>query len=238
MYIVKFGGSAITDKTKPYTYVKGRISYIASTLRGRPAVLIHGAGSFAHPHVKTYGLTPLGIAYTKAALKRLTSYVIEELAEAGVYAMPIEPSDIFWRDTPTRLEPIKHALENGLYPLLHGDIVPADVGYVVISGDDIALQLTKALKPNAVVFLMDVDGIYTAPPGTPGASKIQRIESDIDIEGTAGIDVTGGVRKKIAVGLAIAALGIPVFYCSIMDREAVEKILEGKTPESCTMAEP
>ncbi|ACB39121.1 isopentenyl phosphate kinase [Pyrobaculum neutrophilum] len=238
MYIVKFGGSAITDKTKPYTYLRGRISSIAPALRGVRAVLIHGAGSFAHPHVKAYGLTPLGIAYTKAALKRLTSYVIEELAEASVPAMPVEPSDVFWGGDVVRLDPIRHALDNGMYPLLHGDIVPADAGYVVVSGDDMAAALSKTLKPNAVVFLMEADGIYTAPPGTPGAVKIPVLKSAVDVDGTAGVDVTGGVRKKVEAGLAIAALGIPVYYCSIRDRKALEEVVSGGRPESCTAVEP
>jgi isopentenyl phosphate kinase (EC 2.7.4.-) len=29
MFIVKFGGSAITDKTKPYTFLRGRIAQAA-----------------------------------------------------------------------------------------------------------------------------------------------------------------------------------------------------------------
>jgi isopentenyl phosphate kinase (EC 2.7.4.-) len=238
MYIVKFGGSAITDKTKPYTYLRGRISRVASTLRGARAALIHGAGSFAHPHVKAFGLTPAGIALTKATLRRLTALIIEELLDAGIPAMPIEPSDVFWGKTLARRDAVTHALEHGMYPLLHGDIVPSDEGYVVISGDDIAVELAKIYKPKAVVFLMNVDGIYTAPPGSPGAEKIKRLKSELSIEGTAGIDVTGGVRKKIEAGLAIAALGTPVYYCSITDKEALEKILRGEQPESCTAVEP
>ncbi|AFA40326.1 putative archaeal kinase [Pyrobaculum oguniense TE7] len=238
MYIIKFGGSAITDKTKPHTYRPGRIAAAATELRGRPAALIHGAGSFAHPHVKAFGLTPLGIALTKAALRRLTSYVVDELASAGVAAMPVEPSDVFWGRTLARPEVIRHAVAHGLYPLLHGDIVPSDEGYTVISGDDIAVELAKLLNPKAVVFLMDADGIYTAPPGAPGARKIERITEELDVEGTAGVDVTGGIRKKVEAGLEIAKLGVPVYYCSITDREALRLILNDEKPRTCTAVEP
>jgi Predicted archaeal kinase len=238
MFIVKFGGSAITDKTKPYTFLRGRIAKAAPALRGRRAVLIHGAGSFAHPHVKAFGLTPTGIALTKATLRRLTALVAEELLEAGLPAMPVGPSDVFWDRSLVRREVITHALERGLYPLLHGDIVPSDGGYMVISGDDIAVELARFYKPSAVIFLMNVDGIYTAPPGTPGAEKIGRLKADLSVEGTSGIDVTGGVRKKIEAGLAIAALGTPVYYCSITDRESLERIARGEQPENCTAVEP
>ncbi|MCU7787949.1 isopentenyl phosphate kinase [Pyrobaculum sp. 3827-6] len=234
MFIVKFGGSAITDKTRPYTYIRGRVASVAAEIRGVPAVLIHGAGSFAHPHVKAFGLTPLGIAYTKAALRRLTAYIVEELAQAGVAALPVEPSDVFWGKTLARPEVVTHAVRHGMYPLLHGDIVPSDDGYVVISGDDIAVELAKLLKPRAVLFLMNVDGIYTAPPNTPGARKIEIIRGDVEVEGTAGIDVTGGVRKKIEAGLAIARLGAPVYYCAITDRASLREILNGGEPRNCT----
>jgi len=238
MYVVKFGGSAITDKTKPYTYRRGRVAKAAAELRGRQAVLIHGAGSFAHPHVKAFGLTPLGIALTKASLRRLTAYVVEELAEAGVAAMPVEPSDVFWGRELRRVEVLTHALSHGLYPLLHGDIVPSDGGYVVVSGDDMAVEVARLLRPRAVVFLMDVDGIYTAPPGTPGAERIRRVTPGLAVEGAGGVDVTGGVRRKVESGLEIARLGIPVYYCHVEDREALRGALDGGHPERCTVVEP
>ena len=238
MFVVKFGGSAITDKTRPYTYLRGRVARAASAFRETQTVFIHGAGSFAHPHVKTFGLTPRGIALTKATLRRLTAMIVEEMLEAGLAAMPVEPSDVFWGRYLARQEVITHALRHGLYPLLHGDIVPSEEGYVVVSGDDMAVELARVYRPRAVVFLMNVDGIYTAPPGTPGAEKIGRLKADLSVEGTSGIDVTGGVRKKIEAGLAIAALGTPVYYCSITDRESLERIARGEQPENCTAVEP
>ncbi len=233
MIVVKFGGSAITDKRRPYTYKWGRLRAAARALRGTRAILIHGAGSFAHPHVKAFGLTPAGIAYTKAALRRQTAMVVEDLAAAGVYAMPVEPSDVFWGKKLARREPLDAALSQGLYPLLHGDVVPSDEGYVVLSGDDIALELAAAYRPEAVVFLMDVDGIYSAEPGTPGAVKLKEI-TDMVPGGAAGIDVTGGIAKKVEVGLKIAELGVPVYYCSIDDVEALRTVVAGGRPESCS----
>ncbi|MEL9990468.1 MAG: isopentenyl phosphate kinase [Thermoproteus sp.] len=238
MYVVKFGGSAITDKKRPYTYRWGRLRAAASALRGHAAILIHGAGSFAHPHVRTFGVTPMGISYTKAALRRQTAMVVEDLAAVGIYAMPVEPSDVFWGMRLVRREPLDSALSSGLYPLLHGDIVPSDGGYVVISGDDIAVELAALYRPDAVVFLMDVDGIYTAEPGTPGAVKLRTIASAVVEGGAAGIDVTGGVAKKIEAGRKIAELGVPVYYCSIDDVDAVRKITRGESPDTCTAIEP
>jgi isopentenyl phosphate kinase len=237
LLVVKFGGSAITDKKRPYTYRWGRLRPAAQALRGVRAALIHGAGSFAHPHVRAFGLTPVGIAKTKAALRRQTAMVLEDLAAAGIYAMPIEPSDVFWGRRLARREPIEAALSAGLYPLLHGDVVPSAGGHVVISGDDIAVELASIYRPRAVVFLMDVDGIYTAEPGTPGAVKLREISGGV-AGGAAGIDVTGGIAKKVEAGLAVAALGIPAYYCSIDDVAAVRAIASGGEPETCSAARP
>ncbi len=233
MIVVKFGGSAITDKRRPYTYRWGRLRAAAQALRGTRAILIHGAGSFAHPHVKAFGLTHVGIAYTKAALRRQTAMVVEDLAAAGIYAVPVEPSDVFWGKKLARREPLDFALSQGLYPLLHGDVVPSDEGYVVLSGDDIALELAAAYRPEAVVFLMDVDGIYSAEPGTPGAVKLKEI-TGVVLGGAAGIDVTGGIAKKVEAGLKIAELGVQVYYCSIDDVEALKIVIAGGRPESCS----
>lgn len=237
MIVVKFGGSAITDKRRPYTYRWGRLRAAAMALRGVKAILIHGAGSFAHPHVKELGLTPLGIALTKAALRLQTSHVLEDLAAAGVYAVPVEPGDVFRGCSLARHEPIDAALAAGLYPLLHGDIVPSDEGYVVVSGDDIAAELARIYGPSAVVFLMDVDGIYTAPPGTPGAVKLRELNAAV-LGGAAGIDVTGGIGKKIEAAVAIAKLGIPVYFCSIDDAATVAEVARGGEPGACTAMKP
>lgn len=238
MIVLKFGGSAITDKSKPYTYLRGRVAKIAAELRQQEAVFIHGAGSFGHPHVKTFGLTPMGISHVKAALRRLTAYVLEELIEAGVPAVPIEPSEIFWGKTLARPEAILHAVSHGLRPLLHGDVVPSDDGYMVVSGDEIAVEVTKVVKPAAVVFLMDVDGVYTAPPGAPGAQKIRKLTPELVVDGAAGIDVTGGLRKKIEAGFEISRLGAAVYFCSIHDRDSIRLISRGVPPEGCTEIEP
>ncbi|MEM0479468.1 MAG: isopentenyl phosphate kinase [Pyrobaculum sp.] len=234
MIIVKLGGSAITDKSKPYTYIRGRVVKIASALRKHAAVYIHGAGSFGHPQVKAFGLTPIGISYIKAALRRLTAYVVEELIEAGVSAMPIEPSEVFWGRALARPEVVLHAVRYGLSPVLHGDVVPYEDGYVVVSGDEVAIELTKVLKPQAVVFLMDVDGVYTKPPGAPGAEKLREIPPGFILDGASGVDVTGGLRKKIEAAFEISTLGAEVYFCSIHDIDAVKSIAEGVPPESCT----
>ena len=50
MFIVKFGGSIITDKSKKNCFKKEIVDRLASELEhaNKKIILIHGAGSFGH----------------------------------------------------------------------------------------------------------------------------------------------------------------------------------------------
>ena len=62
------------------------------------------------------------------------------------------------------------------------------------------VYLAKHFKPEKVVFLMDVDGLYTKFPGGKLIGEISASELKellTKLEGSAGIDVTGGIKKKL-----------------------------------------
>ena len=50
MYLIKLGGSIITDKSKKYTYKKEIVDRLSSELKkaNKEYILVHGAGSFGH----------------------------------------------------------------------------------------------------------------------------------------------------------------------------------------------
>src|SRR5574341_700598 len=53
---------------------------------------------------------------------------------------------------------------NGLIPITHGDVLHYnDRSYYILSGDVLMSTLAKELKPDIVVFALDVDGIYSDP---------------------------------------------------------------------------
>lgn len=71
---------------------------------------------------------------------------------------------------------VKALLTAGFTPVLHGDAVLDDrLGCTILSGDTVVARLAEALRPECVVFLTNVDGIYDRPPEQEGASRIAEI---------------------------------------------------------------
>ncbi|MHA2095189.1 MAG: amino acid kinase family protein, partial [Candidatus Hodarchaeales archaeon] len=84
----------------------------------------------------------------------------------------------------------------GIVPVISGDVVPdLTMGYSVLSGDQILLDLVKKFSPPKIIFGSDVDGVFDKDPKTNSdASLIPDIPySRID-------DVVGQVSSGDASG--------------------------------------
>jgi isopentenyl phosphate kinase len=59
------------------------------------------------------------------------------------------------------------------WQVLHGDcVLDTELGCTVLGGDSIMEVLAAELKPKRVVFLTNVEGIFTKPPDQIGARLI------------------------------------------------------------------
>ncbi|KAG2483069.1 hypothetical protein HYH03_018052 [Edaphochlamys debaryana] len=226
-------------------------------------VLIHGAGSFGHHPASQYGVArgPLsdsrvrqGFALTRASVTRLNGLVVAALVEAGAPAVGLSPFGIYTtRDrevTQSGWPAVAACLSAGLLPVLHGDCVvdEGDAGCAVLSGDTLVRDLAGALRPDWVVFLTNVAGVYDRPPEEAGARLLTRIAVRPDgswrvaeVEGTpapaggdGGIrmtadahDVTGGIALKVEEAAAVARLGIPVLIAQAGSAEGAEALARG-----------
>ncbi|TXG56573.1 hypothetical protein EZV62_017886 [Acer yangbiense] len=127
------------------------------------------------------------------------------------------------------LPAVAKAIESGFIPVLHGDAVFDDIqGCTILSGDVIIRHLAEHLKPEYVVFLTDVFGVYDRPPSEPDAvllkeiavsedgrwsvikPTLQDINKQVEIT-VAAHDTTGGMVTKISEAAMIAKLGIDVY---------------------------
>ena len=56
VYIVKLGGSVITDKNQPFSIRKIIISNLLTQIKNseKKIIIVHGGGSFGHPLAKEY----------------------------------------------------------------------------------------------------------------------------------------------------------------------------------------
>ena len=167
-------------------------SYLTIFAKESPlrVIVVHGAGSFGHPQAKQYGVAdggdmdgdPVlreGVDKTKASVRKLCRLVCDELtshtagSRAWVKPAPISPYGKFFTVgkklnrnlSRGGFDEVRAALMEGKIPVLHGDVVnDAEQGCAILSGDTLVECLTEEFKPKRVVFVSDVEGIFTAKP--------------------------------------------------------------------------
>ncbi len=255
LYIIKLGGSAITDKdaeTSARKEVIQRIAVEISSIKGRK-IVVHGAGSFGHPIVKLYKIHQgfkeerqlHGFSQTKIQLLQLNTAVLHALAENKVACSPFMPSAFLQSDNKrivkAELEPLHHLLELGVTPVLHGDIVyDKTLGFSIVSGDQLVSYLAKHFRPHLVVFGCDVDGIYDDDPNrNPSAHLIPTITLGASSKVLDSIgrsrspDITGGMAGKLREALDLAKAGIESVILNITRPGHLVKLINGD-PVKCT----
>ncbi|MCS7113492.1 MAG: isopentenyl phosphate kinase [Candidatus Bathyarchaeota archaeon] len=232
MMVVKLGGSVLTDKSRPLSFnedVSGRLADEIVSTGEKEIILIHGGGSYGHYTALAYGLdkigkpvsqVPLGFLETHMSMRRLTDRLVEVFYRRGLRVYPLTASSIAitrrGRIDSLYIESIKLALEMGLTPLLHGDVVfDYEDGFSILSGDQIAVRLALEFEAYKVIFVVDVDGVYDRDPKLGGASLIREISVEsirnIASGGRSSMDVTGGMISKLIEASILAEKGVEVY---------------------------
>ncbi|MDM7939956.1 MAG: isopentenyl phosphate kinase [Methanothrix sp.] len=219
MKVLKIGGSILTDKKTIGAARLREIQRIAEEIAAHPEdlVLVHGAGSFGHIPARRYGLpesfNPEGLRATHSSVVRLNELVIDALCKAGVFAMPVHPfSCVLLRDgriDSFALKPIEEMVRDGLLPVLHGDVaMDATRKAGIVSGDQIVTYVARALQAEIVAVGCNVDGVLFS--GEPLRELTRKDLPSIEraLGGSAGVDVTGGMRGKLLEMLDLADAGI------------------------------
>ena len=255
MIIVKLGGSVITDKNIPF---KPRIRVIKQLARQIKLlhnedfnfILIHGGGSFGHPVAKKYGFSTkeglknskqkIGFTEVKLAMQTLNNIIVKIFLEEEIPLAPFHTSSLLYaskgRIIEIYIKPIIEACKLRMIPLLYGDIVlDKELGFSIISGDQIAYALASKIQVDKVIFGTDVDGLYTSNPKIDKKAKLIKrikIHSNRKISFKANgkaIDVTGGILEKVKHAIKIAELGIPVIICNLVKENNLVKVLKNET---------
>jgi isopentenyl phosphate kinase len=251
--LLKLGGSLITDKARPETprpEVIARLAReIAQAAARHPFLLIvgHGSGSFGHVAARRFGIAEgirsadqlPGVSLTQQRAATLHRLVVEALAEAGALPYSIAPSSglvtAAGRPVAFADEPLLIALQNGLLPVLYGDVVmDREQGAAIGSTEQVfetvaRCLLDKGWKIRRALWLGETDGLYDQSGRT-----ISRV-CDADSEATAraigdpkGTDVTGGMRLRLETALTLAKMGIPSLLLNGLTPGLLEKALRGE----------
>jgi len=227
--IVKLGGSAITDKSRECTPNLSVLGRSVDELAGYPGplVVLHGGGSYAHPIVTRAGLDKgykggsqnRSISETEFFLDQLTRIVGVSLMRRGRDFVCLRPMSFMILDKgriiQALLHPIRKALELGLTPVIHGDLVfDKTNGVSVVSADRIASFLSERLQNRGVIFGCNVDGVFTEDPKVSRrAVLIERIgKGDVKslLEAWKQVnptDATGNMLGKVRESIRIARGG-------------------------------
>jgi isopentenyl phosphate kinase len=257
MFVIKIGGSVITDKSKQNFFKQKIMENIATEIKraNKKIILIHGAGSFGHILAKKYSLNNgynnidqiKGFSLTHAMVQNLNSLVLKELHDKDIPAISISPHSIFKLNnrnpTNVNLTIFKDYLDLGFTPLTFGDVVlDKELGFSICSGDLLLQVLSDYFKPEKVIFVLDEDGLYTSNPKKDKNAKfIERIDlrelENLTTKLDDHDDVTKGMEGKIQTIKKIGELGIDTImlngninnrlYDTLMGKETKRTLILG-----------
>lgn len=225
LIFLKLGGSLITDKDQKHTARNEVINALASEIKialddvpERKILLGHGSGSFGHVPAKKYGTRKgvhtaeewQGFVKVWREASALNHMVLDKLTANGIPAIAISPLSsvvvkagkiVAWN-----LQPVISALEHGLVPVVYGDVVFDEIwGGTILSTEDLFAYLADALRPETILLAGIEPGVWRDYPAcrkiferiTPGMME----NPDFLIDGSASVDVTGGMRSKVTFGI-------------------------------------
>ena len=226
MILIKLGGSAVTDKSKPLTAREDVILRLANEIASAPGkkTIIHGGGSFGHIKAKQYELNKglrnesqrNGICEVQNDMRALNRIIENSLRQAGVPVASIPAGAIATFDGGKLVnfpsEVFSHYANIGITPISFGDVVvDRSRGISICSGDDIMLKLAADMKAEKCIFVTAVDGIYSRYPPATGEGPIQEISRADAVSFTVkDADVTGSMQRKLELMFEIAKLGCEV----------------------------
>jgi len=248
MFIIKLGGSVITDKSKKYFFKQDVVDRLSSEIKrtNKKIILVHGAGSFGHILAKEYNLNQgyendkqlQGFSLTHAMVQKLNSLVINSLHDKGIAAVSIPPHAVLTLDDhkPSKMsyDIFKDYLHKGFTPVTFGDVVLDEkLGFSICSGDLLIQMLAEHFKPEKVVFVLDEDGLYTSNPKIDKNAKfiekatVEELENLTTTSNTYA-DVTKGMEGKIETIKNIANLGTNIYLLNGNKDNRLYDILVGK----------
>jgi isopentenyl phosphate kinase len=185
-------------------------------------MIVHGAGSFGHVIAKKYSLQNgmvsndqvKGISQVTSDVRELDALVIKALWDEEIEAVSIVPGS-----SATLREGKLHKLDTskffdyyalGITPVTFGDVVLDEVrGIGICSGDQLIARLAEEFRPDKVIFVTDVDGVFTCDPRLDGKAKlIEEIDRKVLDELPRSEwcdDVTGSIFAKLEYMLSIAS---------------------------------
>ncbi|MCI0519909.1 MAG: isopentenyl phosphate kinase family protein [Chloroflexi bacterium] len=256
LIFLKLGGSLITDKNTPrcarMEVIQRLAEEISAALAQNPALRLlvgNGAGSFGHVPAKKYGTrqgvhTPegwRGFAEVWRDAAALNHLVTEALHAAGLPAVAFPPSAAVTaqngRVAAWDLQPLRAALDAGLLPVVHGDVIFDQArGGTILSTEDLFDHLALHMRPQRILLAGIESGVWA---DYPACTRLVDEITPADyaavlpaLGGSSATDVTGGMASKVSQSLALAQTlpGLEILIFSGLEAGQVTAALSGGLP--------
>ena len=238
LIFLKLGGSLLTHKHQPraarrdvLARLLGEVAAVRAAAPGLRLVLGHGSGSFGHVEGARYGTrqgvrTPeqwRGLAEVQYAAALLNRLVVDAAWAAGVPVLNLPPSaSAQCADgvlESLAVGPVQAALEQGLVPLVFGDVALDTVrGGTIVSTEDVFAYLAGILRPDRILLAGLEPGVLTQWPDGEVLSRIAPDAILAAVGGAQGYDVTGGMASKVAQ-MQVLVRRVPGLSVSIFSGE-------------------
>lgn len=223
LYLIKVGGSIITDVKRQDTPNLKNIRRLATELKealseGKfRAIVGHGSGSFGHFSANRYkthmGLinkrSNIGAAITQDKAAELNRIIVKEFIRKGLNAISYPPSAGCVAEggkiKEWNTKPIEMSLENGFLPIVYGDVVvDRKQGVSIAPTEELIRYLAAKMATKRVIVAGDTDGIFDIDPKIDHSARLIGVINKKNIKsalvsatGSKKIDVTGGMHTKL-----------------------------------------
>ncbi|MBN2156939.1 MAG: amino acid kinase [Candidatus Lokiarchaeota archaeon] len=222
--IIKLGGSLLTDKSVPYTAKTDTISSVGKELKEclesgliEDLIIIHGVGSFGHipvlKHKLHLGLQNeeqlIAMSRTQHEINQFRLKLTEIFIENGLPVNLLHASSFCvskkMKISENFTNSVKGYMSIGMIPLIGGDMLyDSKMGFSVGSGDQFMVLFAKKFSADNLIFVSDVDGVFTSDPkNNPNAQILSSIKiKDLGelIKKTVSSplnDVSGAMKGKL-----------------------------------------
>jgi len=250
--VLKLGGSIITDKKREFTASKRRITRLMREIRAgatESLIIVHGGGSYGHHLARRYKLRDgyrdrsqiLGFVRTRQSMTELNKIVLDSAIKNLLPCVSLQPSAFIGMRN-KRIERMDlgimvNLLDLRMIPLLFGDVtLDEQLGFCILSGDQLASRLATELSAKQAILAVDVDGVFDSDPKrNPRARLIQKMTvEDVRMsiqrgeKEAQGPDVTGGMVGKLSEILPAVEKGIRVVIVNGCVPSRVSEALKGR----------
>jgi glutamate 5-kinase len=227
--VIKVGSSTITgaDGRIDGEYLEALVAQVAELREGGDRVVVVSSGAIAA------GLEALGLTARPADMPTLqAAAAIGQIRLVDAYRQWFRPRDTLVAQVLVTRHDVGHRqqylhacqtlerlLDLGVVPIVNENDTTAVDEIRFGDNDNLAALVAMMVHADLVVFLTDIDGLYSADPRTaPDAQRLERVEALTDEHvasaGGAGSAVgSGGMATKVEAARALMKAGIPLVIC-------------------------